>query len=276
MPVVVNQKKCDCAPNCFAASACPKDALYVDRTRDNLVTVEPELCGDCPAPCLNFCDRAALKYAPNLLELDIVRREVLGEITLEQATEERKLVAAKLKEEAEAKAQAEADAATKPVKLTTDNFVAEVVESDLPVLVDFWAEWCGPCKQIAPVIEELAKTFAGKVKFGKLNVDEEPAIPGQLQIQSIPTLIIFFQGQIADMIVGAVPKAQLQSRLQRVVEAVAQLKARQAGGEVAADPQASSPTAPAQIQPRRAAPRPTLAPPYGNPPQQPPRRPRGR
>jgi thioredoxin 1 len=195
-----------------------------------------------------------------MLELDILNRELAGEITLEQAAEERKQVAARLKAEADAKAEEKAaeEVAYHPIKLTHENFMTEVGQSDVPMVVDFWAEWCEPCKQIAPILEEFAKTFGGKLKIGKLNVDEEPEIAGQLQIQSIPTLVIFFQGQIADMIVGALPKVQLQARLQRVLDAVAQLQSQA--------PAVPPPSA------RPAAPRPGPTPPYN----QPPRRPRGR
>jgi thioredoxin len=211
-----------------------------------------------------------------LVELDIMAREIAGELTVEQAAEERKLVAARLKAEAEEKAKAEAEGSHLPVKLTQETFVAEISQSEIPVLVDFWAEWCGPCKQVSPILDELSKTFAGKIKFAKVNVDEEPVIAGQLQIQSIPTLVIFFQGQIADMIVGALPKAQLQARLQQIVEAVARFQARQNPAKPAASSngeKVAPASTPAQAQPTN---RPNLVvSPYNLPPT-PPRRPRGR
>ncbi|NWJ95147.1 MAG: thioredoxin [Chloroflexi bacterium] len=194
-------------------------------------------------------------------------RELAGEITVEQAIEERKQVAARLKAEAEAKVAAAAEAELHPIKFTQENFMTEVAQSELPVLVDFWAEWCEPCKQITPILEEFVKTFAGKLKIGKLNVDEEPDIAGQLRVQSIPTLVIFFQGQIADMIVGALPKPQLQARVQRVLEAVAQLQAQQPTKGTAAPPPAAPPSRPAANRPGGVAP--------SNLPPQPPRRPRG-
>ncbi len=105
----------------------------------------------------------------------------------------------------------------KPITFTDDNFDTEVINSDLPVLVDFWAEWCGPCKMIAPSIEELAGEFEGRAKIGKLDVDNNQATAGKYGIRSIPSLLIFKGGEVADQIVGAVPKNQLQSKLENAL-----------------------------------------------------------
>jgi thioredoxin 1 len=104
-----------------------------------------------------------------------------------------------------------------PLEFTDANFEQEVLKSDIPVLVDFWAEWCGPCKMIAPSVRELAVEYEGKVKVGKLDVDNNMQIAGALSIRSIPTLLIFKNGQIADMIIGAVPKSEIQRRLEQVL-----------------------------------------------------------
>jgi thioredoxin 1 len=95
------------------------------------------------------------------------------------------------------------------------NFANEVLNSDLPVLVDFWATWCGPCRSISPIIEELAKEFFGKVKVTKLNVDDNPATPGQYGVRGIPTLILFKDGKILDQIVGSVPKTRLKAMIEK-------------------------------------------------------------
>jgi thioredoxin 1 len=102
------------------------------------------------------------------------------------------------------------------VTLTDSTFEEEVLKSDVPVLVDFWAAWCGPCLRIAPIIEELATELAGKVKVGKLDVDENQQSAINYGVQSIPTLILFKDGKIADRIVGAVPKRALQEALRKV------------------------------------------------------------
>lgn len=93
------------------------------------------------------------------------------------------------------------------------NFSDEVIKSDVPVLVDFWAPWCGPCKMIAPVVEELATDYAGKLKVGKLNTDENVDISVKYGIRGIPTLGIFKNGELVDTLVGAVPKGTIENKL---------------------------------------------------------------
>jgi thioredoxin len=253
MPVLVNYTRCTYTKTCFAANVCPKGTLRVDYILGKVV-VDPTVCGDCPGPCLNFCDPVALKFAPDLEELDINQKELDGVLTKEAATLQRADLLRQRKE-AEAAAKAEAEkAAFAPMALTSKNFVEEVRGAELPVLIDFWAEWCQPCKQIAPIVEQLAQEFAGKVKFAKVNIDEEPQIAGQLRIQSIPTLMIFFQGQVADMIVGATGKDQLRARLQRVVEAIAQAPSQQDPGTVSPARPVGPPPAPRLVRPSEVMP----------------------
>jgi len=100
------------------------------------------------------------------------------------------------------------------VEFTSSNFQNEVLASDKPVLVDFWAEWCGPCKMIGPVVEEIHNEYLGKAVIGKLNVDENPDISMNYSVRSIPTLLIFKGGVVVDKIVGAVPKSQIIKQLE--------------------------------------------------------------
>ncbi len=102
-------------------------------------------------------------------------------------------------------------------QVSDESFDSEVLKSDLPVLIDFWAPWCGPCKAIAPVVEELAKEYAGRLKVVKMNVDDNPQTPSRYGVRGIPNLIVFKGGQVQDQIIGAVPKAQLVKAVSRVV-----------------------------------------------------------
>ena len=103
------------------------------------------------------------------------------------------------------------------VEFSDTNFEQEVTKSPLPVLVDLWAAWCAPCRMIAPVVEELAEKYQGKMKMGKLNVDDHPQVAAQFRIMNIPTLLLFKGGQEVDRIVGVVPKEELTRRIERVM-----------------------------------------------------------
>jgi len=105
------------------------------------------------------------------------------------------------------------DAPAKPVVVTDATFQREVLESDLPVLVDLWAAWCAPCRMIAPVVEKMAKDYAGRMKGAKLNVDENPAVSMRYQVQSIPTLLVFRGGRVIERIVGAAPEPLLRGKV---------------------------------------------------------------
>ena len=102
-------------------------------------------------------------------------------------------------------------------EFTETNFDQEVTKSPTPVLVDMWAAWCGPCRLLAPVVEEFAGKYHGKMKIGKLNVDDHPQVAARFRIMNIPTLLLFKGGQEVDRIVGVVPKEELERRIERVI-----------------------------------------------------------
>ena len=109
---------------------------------------------------------------------------------------------------------------SKAKKITDESFEEDVLKADsnTPVLVDFWAEWCGPCRMVGPVVEELAGEFEGKARVGKVDVDSNPEISAKYGIRSIPSLLIFKDGEVVDQIVGAVPKAQLKKQLEAQIQ----------------------------------------------------------
>ncbi len=105
----------------------------------------------------------------------------------------------------------------KPVEVTDATFEQEVMNSDLPVVVDFWAVWCGPCKMIAPIMEEFAREYAGKVKIAKVDVDNNPNIAVKFGIRSIPTVMYFNGGKMVDQVIGALPKSHFQDKILKLL-----------------------------------------------------------
>lgn len=213
MPAVVDPATCNRNWElCFAAKVCPHSAFSLTSTGD--VVIDSSLCNDCSGPCTNFCDGYAIRYERDPAAFEVLRKQVLGEISAEEAVEARAALAEATRREEEAMRKEHV------IEVTEATFAKEVLEAELPVVVDFWASWCGPCKQMAPVFEELAREYAGLVKFVKVNVDEQQMLAAQFRIQSIPTLLVFHKGKPIDGAVGALPKPHLQSLLYSVLSSV--------------------------------------------------------
>jgi thioredoxin 1 len=108
-------------------------------------------------------------------------------------------------------------ASDKVLAFGDSNFDTEVLQSPVPVLVDFWASWCAPCRSVAPIVDALAEAYEGKLRVGKVNVDENPAIPSRYGIRGIPTIMLFKDGKLVDQVVGAVPKTQLEALINKAL-----------------------------------------------------------
>jgi thioredoxin len=226
MPVFVDPKTCVNREHCFAASGCPYDA-YLHNPLKQTWEVDATICGDCPGPCLNFCDKDAVHWGDDLVDLEIVRAGVEGRMKPEQVAEARTKHKREVAEAAAAAAAAEAARVAKAtagalVALTRQNFEQEVLRSDLPVVVDCWADWCAPCKQFSPVFEATAKQYAGVMKFAKLDTDAEPALAQGLGVQALPTVLMFYKGQLVNVAEGALPASQFQGWIYQTLAAIRQ------------------------------------------------------
>ena len=105
-----------------------------------------------------------------------------------------------------------------PIELTEDNFTSEVLEADVPVMIDFWAPWCGPCHMVSPIVQSIADKYEGRIKVGKVNLDEYPAVASEYGIRSIPAIFIFNNGEVAERAVGVQPEDTLSAMIDRVLE----------------------------------------------------------
>ncbi|HYP39598.1 MAG TPA: thioredoxin [Chloroflexia bacterium] len=222
MPVLVDPKSCVDRDHCFAAGACPYDA-FIHNPLKRTWEVDATVCGDCPGPCLNFCDKDALRWGDDLVDLKLVKAELEGKMKPAEVAE------ARLKHKEEAKAALEAakkKSAEGVIDLTRANFEREVLRSQAPVVVDCWADWCAPCKQFSPIFEATAKQYVGVVKFAKLDTESEKALAAGLGVQALPTILMFYKGQLVNAVEGALPVSQFQQWIYQTLAAIRQYEAQ--------------------------------------------------
>ncbi|HEU4792081.1 MAG TPA: thioredoxin [Nitrolancea sp.] len=221
MPAVIDPNVCDRDfAGCFPARICPEQAFSYHAGQDQVIIIS-DLCGECPGPCMNFCDRYAIRYTSDDDEFAVLKAQTLGTLSDVEAAEELH----RLKEEA--KAEAAEQAQTAAVEVTTTTFDELVIRNTLPVVVDFWAPWCGPCKTMAPIFERLAKEFQGLVQFVKVNTEAEPVLATRFEVQSIPTLGFFWRGHMVNAYAGALPEAHLKAVVDQFLSLVQQQTVRE-------------------------------------------------
>lgn len=219
MPAVIDPNICDRDfAGCFPARICPEQAFSYDA---GLVIINSDLCGECPGPCVNFCDRYAIRYTSDADEFTVLKARTLGTLSDAEAAEELH----RLKEEAKAEEAEKAESAA--VEAATTTFDDLVIRNALPVVVDFWAPWCGPCKTMAPIFERLAKEYQELVQFVKVNTESEPALATRFGVQSIPTLGFFWRGRLVNSYAGALPEAHLKAVVDQFLSLVQQQTERE-------------------------------------------------
>ncbi len=207
MPVIVDYRVCDNSPACSAVRVCPRGTLTFNH-KENRVEADNEKCHSCAGPCARVCPAGAIKWYKTMDELEAAKVEMESStLSKDDLLEQRYGV----------RPGDPRELGPNLHHVDCSNFQSEVLESDIPVVVDFWAEWCAPCRILAPTFKSLAAKYEGKVKFGKLDTEECMEVPGEYVIMSIPTMLFFHKGQVVDQAVGALPAEAIQRKLDAIV-----------------------------------------------------------
>ena len=209
MPVLIDQRVCDNSPGCSAIRVCPKDAIIYDR-KAGKITADNSRCTSCGI-CQRVCPAGAVKVYPTEAALEAAKTEIEGSnLTADDLLEQRYGV----------RPGDPNELGTNMVHVDCGNFADEVLKSDLPVVVDFWASWCAPCRILAPTFKDLAAEFDGQLRFAKLDTEECQQVPAEFGIMSIPTMLFFHKGRIVERAVGALPKDALRTKIKNVMTKV--------------------------------------------------------
>ncbi len=206
MPVLIDERLCDQNPACGAKRACRYD-VFSYNPHVQKMEVNNDNCIDCGL-CPRYCPAGAVRFARSAGELDQIRAQIA------QSNETKDdLLAARYG----VRPGDPRESGRNLGHVDCETFEHEVLESDMPVAVDFWAEWCAPCRVLAPTFKELAAQYEGKMKFVKLDTEECPDVPAEYGIRGIPTVLFFRGGQVVDQVVGAVPRRMLANTIEQVL-----------------------------------------------------------
>ncbi len=208
MPVAIDTRICDNSPACGAARLCPYGALRYDSTIGG-IAVDNSLCRDC-FTCVRGCPSNAVKTAESMEELKKIEEEINNSnLTKDDLLEMQYGI----------RPGDPSELGENLFEATDSNWDEEVLDSEQPVIVDFWAEWCAPCRILAPVFKELAKEYKGKVKFAKLNTEKYPSLAYRYGVMNIPTMVVFKGGKEVDRIIGAAQKEMIAARIEAALGA---------------------------------------------------------
>jgi len=208
MPVLIDYRVCDNSPGCSAIRVCPQHALSFNPAKGKVEVDDSRCSSACNAICTRVCPAGAVKWFKTEAEREAARKDMAeSNLSKDDLLEQRYGI----------RPGDPRELGPNLIHVDDDNFETEVLQSDVPVVVDFWAEWCAPCRILAPTFKALATEYEGRMKFGKLDTEEAQRVAMQYGIMSIPTLLFFNHGQVVDRAVGALPREQLRRKIEGVL-----------------------------------------------------------
>lgn len=207
MPVLIDERLCDRSPACGAARACPEKAIWYDH-RQQKIEVDNSRCTDCGI-CTRYCPAKAVVFARSMAELEQKAAEIQNSNLSKDDL---------LEKQYGVRPSDPRELGTNLEAVTCETWDQAVLGADLPVVVDLWAEWCAPCRILAPTFKSLAAEYNGRMKFFKLDTEACQEVPAQYGVTGIPTMLFFYRGQLLGRLVGAVPKEHLRRAVEEVIK----------------------------------------------------------